>query len=75
MHNMVFFQYIIFFSAVETLNCTPLEKSYKPKILAHYPENVPWNPFDQDAVRNVSAMMIIASFSSGKFLKTLFFFS
>lgn len=40
--------------SVETLNNTPLEKSYKPKILAHYPENVPWNPFDQDAVRNVS---------------------
>ncbi|CAL8078926.1 unnamed protein product [Orchesella dallaii] len=37
----------------ETLNCTPLEKTYKPKILAHYPENVPWNPFDQDAVRNL----------------------
>ena len=38
----------------ELANCTPLERSYKPKILAHYPENVPWNPFDQDAVRNVS---------------------
>ncbi|CAG7734875.1 unnamed protein product [Allacma fusca] len=37
----------------ELASCTPLDRSYKPKILAHYPENVPWNPFDQDAVRNL----------------------
>lgn len=43
-----------FLFADEIPTCSPLERSYKPKILAHYPENVPWNRFDQDAVRNVS---------------------
>ncbi|CAF0736302.1 unnamed protein product [Brachionus calyciflorus] len=28
----------------------PLEGSYKSKILYHFPENLPWNPFDEDAV-------------------------
>ncbi|XP_021965831.1 DENN domain-containing protein 5B isoform X2 [Folsomia candida] len=37
----------------ELPTCAPLERSYKPKILAHYPESVPWNPFDPDAVRNL----------------------
>ncbi|BFZ25149.1 hypothetical protein BsWGS_28188 [Bradybaena similaris] len=30
--------------------CPPLERPYKSKVLAHYPENVPWNPFDENAV-------------------------
>ncbi|XP_073997603.1 DENN domain containing pinstripe isoform X3 [Rhodnius prolixus] len=29
---------------------TPLERSYKCKVLGHYPESVPSNPFDKDAV-------------------------
>ncbi|KAK9496634.1 hypothetical protein O3M35_013114 [Rhynocoris fuscipes] len=29
---------------------TPLERSYKCKVLAHYPDSVPLNPFDKDAV-------------------------
>lgn len=31
---------------VNNLNLPPLERSYKSKSLAHYPENVSWNPFD-----------------------------
>nr|CAD7395244.1 unnamed protein product [Timema cristinae] len=34
----------------DNLQITPLERSYKSKILGHYPENVPWNPFDKNAV-------------------------
>jgi hypothetical protein len=29
---------------------SPLDRSYKCKILNHFPENLPWNPFDEDAV-------------------------
>ena len=28
----------------------PLDRSYKCKILNHFPDNLPWNPFDEDAV-------------------------
>ncbi|KAF4523620.1 hypothetical protein B566_EDAN010129 [Ephemera danica] len=31
-------------------HCSPLERPYKSKVLAHYPDNVPWNPFDKNAV-------------------------
>lgn len=34
----------------ESLHCTPLDRPYRSKVLAHYPENVPWNPFDKSAV-------------------------
>ncbi|XP_054716974.1 DENN domain-containing protein 5A-like [Uloborus diversus] len=36
--------------AGESLHCTPLDRPYRTKVLAHYPENVPWNPFDKSAV-------------------------
>ncbi|XP_034434887.1 DENN domain-containing protein 5B isoform X2 [Hippoglossus hippoglossus] len=29
---------------------SPLKRKFKSKVLAHYPENIEWNPFDQDAV-------------------------
>ncbi|CAH1250400.1 DENND5B [Branchiostoma lanceolatum] len=32
------------------LQLTPLERSYNSKVLAHYPDNVAWNPFDESAV-------------------------
>ncbi|XP_066264613.1 DENN domain-containing protein 5B-like [Branchiostoma lanceolatum] len=32
------------------LQLTPLERSYNSKVLAHYPDNVTWNPFDESAV-------------------------
>ncbi|XP_040031401.2 DENN domain-containing protein 5B isoform X2 [Gasterosteus aculeatus] len=34
----------------ENLEQSPLKRTFKSKVLAHYPENVEWNPFDQDAV-------------------------
>ncbi|KAL5009858.1 hypothetical protein ScPMuIL_012163 [Solemya velum] len=34
----------------ESLHCPPLDRPYKSKVLANYPNNVPWNPFDKDAI-------------------------
>lgn len=34
----------------DNLHVSPLERSYKGKVLAHYPENIPSNPFDESAV-------------------------
>ncbi|KAM9768619.1 DENN domain-containing protein 5A isoform 1-T1 [Dama dama] len=34
----------------ENFEQTPLRRTFKSKVLARYPENVDWNPFDQDAV-------------------------
>ncbi|XP_022250655.1 DENN domain-containing protein 5A-like isoform X3 [Limulus polyphemus] len=34
----------------DNLHCTPLDRPYRAKVLAHYPDNVPWNPFDEKAV-------------------------
>ncbi|XP_046341976.1 DENN domain-containing protein 5B-like isoform X2 [Haliotis rufescens] len=38
----------------DNLHCPPLERPYKSKVLAHYPENVQWNLFDKDAVGMLS---------------------
>lgn len=38
----------------ENFEQTPLRRTFKSKVLARYPENVEWNPFDQDAVGMVS---------------------
>ncbi|XP_075973019.1 DENN domain containing pinstripe isoform X3 [Anticarsia gemmatalis] len=34
----------------DNLHVSPLDRSYKGKILAHYPENISSNPFDEHAV-------------------------
>lgn len=34
----------------EDFEQNPLKRTFKSKVLARYPENVEWNPFDQDAV-------------------------
>ncbi|XP_043944090.1 DENN domain-containing protein 5B-like isoform X2 [Protopterus annectens] len=34
----------------ENFDQSPLRRNFKSKVLAHYPQNVEWNPFDQDAV-------------------------
>ncbi|KAM4675657.1 DENN domain-containing protein 5B isoform 2-T2 [Discoglossus pictus] len=34
----------------ENFDQSPLRRTFKSKVLAHYPQNVDWNPFDQDAV-------------------------
>lgn len=47
------FSFILTF-AEDNLHVSPLERSYKGKVLAHYPENVPSNPFDESAVCMVS---------------------
>ncbi|KAG8438671.1 hypothetical protein GDO86_005020 [Hymenochirus boettgeri] len=36
--------------AGENFDQSPLKRTFKSKVLAHYPQNVDWNPFDQDAV-------------------------
>ena len=38
----------------DSLHISPLERSFKAKVLVHFPSNVEWNPFDEDAVRMVS---------------------
>ncbi|XP_055329550.1 DENN domain-containing protein 5B-like isoform X2 [Paramacrobiotus metropolitanus] len=32
-------------------NLAPLERPYRSRLLAHYPEDVVWNPFDEKAIR------------------------
>ncbi|XP_071014223.1 DENN domain-containing protein 5A-like isoform X4 [Oncorhynchus clarkii lewisi] len=34
----------------ENFEQSPLRRTFKSKVLAHFPENVEWSPFDQDAV-------------------------
>ncbi|KAG8579962.1 hypothetical protein GDO81_011108 [Engystomops pustulosus] len=34
----------------ENFDQSPVRRTFKSKVLAHYPQNVEWNPFDQDAV-------------------------
>lgn len=34
----------------DSLQCTPLDRAYKSKVLGHYPDSVPWNLFDDHAV-------------------------
>lgn len=59
-HNIViakdFVEMIYFFLFLvgENFEQTPLRRTFKSKVLARYPENVEWNPFDQDAVGMVS---------------------
>ncbi|XP_058837944.1 DENN domain-containing protein 5B isoform X3 [Topomyia yanbarensis] len=36
--------------AGDSLHCSPLDRAYKSKPLAHYPENVAWNPFDSHGI-------------------------
>ncbi|XP_072165397.1 DENN domain-containing protein 5B-like [Diadema setosum] len=36
--------------AGESCHVHPLHRSYKSKVLSHYPSNVEWNPFDADGV-------------------------
>ncbi|KAM6306900.1 LOW QUALITY PROTEIN: DENN domain-containing protein 5B-like [Podargus strigoides] len=38
------------FVAGENFDRSPLRRTFKSKVLAHYPQNIGWNPFDQDAV-------------------------
>lgn len=49
----VFVSLTLFLCAGENFEQSPLKRTFKSKVLAHYPENVDWNPFDQDAVNMV----------------------
>jgi len=41
------------------LEQSPLKRTFKSKVLARYPENVEWNPFDQDAVNMVGGWTVV----------------
>ncbi|XP_066490643.1 DENN domain-containing protein 5B isoform X2 [Tiliqua scincoides] len=47
----------------ENFDQSPLRRTFKSKVLAHYPQNIEWNPFDQDAV-NMLCMPKGLSFST-----------
>ncbi|XP_066490644.1 DENN domain-containing protein 5B isoform X3 [Tiliqua scincoides] len=49
--------------AGENFDQSPLRRTFKSKVLAHYPQNIEWNPFDQDAV-NMLCMPKGLSFST-----------
>ncbi|XP_044290280.1 DENN domain-containing protein 5B isoform X4 [Varanus komodoensis] len=34
----------------ENFDQSPIRRTFKSKVLAHYPQNIEWSPFDQDAV-------------------------
>lgn len=42
------------FKGENQLQNTPLDRGYKCHVLTHYPESVPWNPLDKDAICLVS---------------------
>lgn len=42
----------------ENFDQSPLKRTFKSKVLAHYPENISCNPFDQDAINMVSNKFI-----------------
>lgn len=43
--------YLFFYlSSGDSLHCSPLDRAYKSKPLAHYPEHVSWNPFDAHGI-------------------------
>ncbi|XP_065226649.1 DENN domain-containing protein 5B [Planococcus citri] len=41
---------LYYFSGETQLQGTPLDRSYKCKVLSHFPETVSWNPIDKDAI-------------------------
>ena len=52
-----FYELFLLLFEGDNLHCSPLERSYKSHILAHYPENVLGNPFDAEAVCMVRSYM------------------
>jgi hypothetical protein len=41
----------------DSLESAPLERSYKCRVLGHYSESVPWNPFDRNAIGMMSVKL------------------
>lgn len=55
------FQVIISsFFVGENFDQSPLRRTFKSKVLAHYPQNIEWNPFDQDAVNMVGKEILFS---------------
>lgn len=44
----------------ENFDQSPLRRTFKSKVLAHYPQNIEWNPFDQDAVNMVGKEILFS---------------
>lgn len=49
---------VYIFVSGDNLHASPLERSYKTKVLAHYPNNVATNPFDASAVSMVYCQLL-----------------
>lgn len=45
---------LLFIFLGDNLQCPPLDRPFKSKVLQHVPENVPSNPFDKTAVGMVN---------------------
>lgn len=53
-HSSSFF----FPSSGENFDQSPLKRTFKSKVLAHYPQTIDCNPFDQDAVNMVCMLLL-----------------
>ena len=51
--------YFLLCVAGDKLQCAPLDRPFKSKVLAHYPESVPWNTFDKAAVGMVVVLFLL----------------
>ncbi len=65
---------IPFLSAGENFDQSPLKRTFKSKVLAHYPENIESNPFDQDAVNMVRDFSTLHFYLFGLRLWLIFYF-
>lgn len=55
------FRFLFVCFSGENFEQSPLRRTFKSKVLSHYPDNVEWNPFDQDAVGMVQAHLAFFS--------------
>ena len=62
--NILFLMYDV----GDSLHRSPLERSYKAKVLMHFPSNVEWNPFDEDAVRMVRLLTSHLNLNYGTYM-------
>lgn len=65
-----------FFTVIlgENLHCQPLQRPYKSRVLANYPDSLPWNPIDKDAVGMVSLNNYHTKYYIGFFIKKGYYF-
>ena len=55
----VFFFLLFLISDEHNARSGPLEASFSPQVLAHYPDNVEGVPFDSSAVTTVSIFLFL----------------